>query len=1695
MVVETPRAAVRAWRDGLVNLDASNRLLNFRPTASGTLEIAGPAAPDIVSALRGDRDYGFLPAGARPEPGGLFRTGLTAVALGAQLRRLQRKTRQDFLDRGVAALHLAIGMLHWRDEEDVALTSPILLLPGELVTQGPADVPRLRVRGEDPVVNPALALRLRRMGITMPGVDGLAGLDVREYVASLRSCVDNRDWAVEETVLLSRFTFHKEAMYRDLLDNEARIVAHPLVEALAGRAGVVGGTGGAVGEPVDARRGGPVDVAGSGDPIRGGDGGAFGGGNEGALAGRNGSALGGGNGGVLAGGSGGALAGRNGGALGGGSGGALGGGSGGALGGGSGGALAGRSGGALGGGDGGALGGGDGGASSGRTGAESACGQPAQPHLTAVSSSGISPGGRRGGGWEPRESYTSEDLPLVLDADATQRACVEAALAGQSFVLDGPPGTGKSQTIANLIGCLLHAGKRILFVSEKAAALEVVRNRLAAVGLDPYLLELHSHKATRKEVARALATSLEPRVIEPAAQHDQERLDELRDLLNGYATAMNERREPLGRTLHEVLGDCARLTELPEVPVPCERPRELTPQAIHDALEAADDLTRCRRAAAEPKTFPWRGVVERAPLGETLRRAQSALHALAGAARQHTTIAEAFGATRPAQAGTLAMLVTHAARRPSAVADDWLTAPSLEPIGRAAERRSRRLADARRARAAVREAAGVEWHELPDLDPPAIEPPTLTAAGAEETVRRLAGEADALDELRAEAAATVARLGLPAVVTFADLTRFAELAELAARPHRPEPFWFGPGVLAGVSVAAAALRRCTEAVTAAEAECRRWFRDGIVEQPVEQLADRLAHEHRGLRKLLGAYRRDWDAVAAHAHASVSPAEAVAHVGAAVAWQRALRERAAAEQQYGPLLGRYWRGDAPLHEALHLAGEIMRRTPPDALPAVADQLCRPVPDPRLARTAARVRALARRESAADTPQDAAARRRDRLGPLLEVAAALHAFARALGRDAGLEEARQLARLRRVAADEERVLADDYATAVAGLGVAAVHDDALEEAVMWARAARRLTSGIDRPLTGEQAAALHSDGGAAALTERFGAWEDARDAVVAAFAPERRAEVGELTDDYDGALLTGLLDDPGGQDQWLGYDRARRVLTTEAIAVSAGVPDDQVRPALHRALLAAWADAVIRDDDRLHPIGGLERDRLVEEFRGLDAALSGQAPATIAAAVEQRRAAARVPAEVMLLRREGMKETRHLAVRDLIGRTRQTVQSGKPCFLMSPLAVSQFLPADLEFDVVVFDEASQIAPADAINCLYRASAVIVAGDDRQLPPTSFFTRTDTDADGSDVNDFQSILELAKGCGKFPVRGLGWHYRSRHEALIAFANNQFYEGRLRTFPGANADPETGVELIPARGVYRRGTKRDNPVEAEMVAERIVSCLTTRPELSYGVVTFSVAQAEAIEAALDRATVRHPGLDRLLDGDRLSGFFVKSLESVQGDERDVMIFSIGYGRDEQGRITTHFGALNQANGWRRLNVAITRARRRVEIISSVRARDIPESANEGVRHLAAYLDYAERGAAALPGRLPATDPFVASVLETVCSWGYRARARIGLDGYRVDVGVRHPTPAGGYILGIECDGPRYGSIGSARDRDRLAGEVLTGLGWQLHRVWGAAWHRDRAGEEARLRKAIERAIGSLPSAGPRPYRRVESLGLRLVP
>jgi hypothetical protein len=340
----------------------------------------------------------------------------------------------------------------------------------------------------------------------------------------------------------------------------------------------------------------------------------------------------------------------------------------------------------------------------------------------------------------------------------------------------------------------------------------------------------------------------------------------------------------------------------------------------------------------------------------------------------------------------------------------------------------------------------------------------------------------------------------------------------------------------------------------------------------------------------------------------------------------------------------------------------------------------------------------------------------------------------------------------------------------------------------------------------------------------------------------------------------------------------------------------------------------------------------------------------------------------------------------------------------------------------------------------------------------------------------LELARGT--FRVLELGWHHRSKHEALFAFPNLAYYEGKLVGMPRAYPqEPDHGVEMHFVDGIFRRQTTADNPIEADAVAERVLHHYLTRPGKSLGVVTLSVAQADAIDEAVRRVMSAHAEVAPLLTvDDRLSGFFVKSLEAIQGDVRDVIVLSVGYGYDENDKISTNFGALNRPHGWKRLNVAMTRARERVEVVASIHSSDVPDMGNESVRHLKAYLEYAE-GAAATLGRDPSdtedSTPFEAAVLEAVRDWGFRARRRVTAGGHVIDVAVLQPDDEKDvFALGIELDGPGYRGIPSVRDRDRLRYEELRDLGWHMHRVWSTAWYLDPAEEQARLHAAIRRAL-----------------------
>lgn len=444
---------------------------------------------------------------------------------------------------------------------------------------------------------------------------------------------------------------------------------------------------------------------------------------------------------------------------------------------------------------------------------------------------------------------------------------------------------------------------------------------------------------------------------------------------------------------------------------------------------------------------------------------------------------------------------------------------------------------------------------------------------------------------------------------------------------------------------------------------------------------------------------------------------------------------------------------------------------------------------------------------------------------------------------------------------------------------------------------------------------------------------------------------------------------------------------------------------------------------------------------------------------------------------------MPLRKLFSTAGDVIQAIKPCFMMSPISVAQYLaPGAIEFDLVVFDEASQVEPADAYGAIARGRQLLLVGDERQLPPTNFFSKIEEeDSSGGDgdlaVGDLESVLAL--GAVRLPRRcRLRWHYRSRHESLIEFSNEQFYaDAPLRIFPS----PHTGRDELGLAfrfvegGVYKRGAGQHNPVEAAEVAAEVMRHATERPELSLGVGAFSISQQRAIQDELERLRreASDDRVERFFAAHPEEPFFVKNLETIQGDERDVILLSVGYGPDDAGRLTMNFGPLNRDGGWRRLNVLVTRARQRCVLFSSFRADQMNLGGTQarGVVALKEYLYYAEHGRMTSTGTSTGRhdSPFEADVCRALRERGWEVHAQVGAAGFAIDLAVVDPERPGRYLLGVECDGATYHSSATARDRDRLRQAVLEGLGWTLYRIWSTDWFHRREQVLDRLLARLE--------------------------
>lgn len=574
-----------------------------------------------------------------------------------------------------------------------------------------------------------------------------------------------------------------------------------------------------------------------------------------------------------------------------------------------------------------------------------------------------------------------------------------------------------------------------------------------------------------------------------------------------------------------------------------------------------------------------------------------------------------------------------------------------------------------------------------------------------------------------------------------------------------------------------------------------------------------------------------------------------------------------------------------------------------------------------------------------------------------------------------------------------------------------------------------------------------------------------------------------------------------EEWIDFRSIRKLCNEEGLSDFIDkiqlmkVHNTLIVPIFFKRFYRLWLDSILPDYPAINNFRRRNQEERINNFKKLDLLQLSIARSRI-----REKLISKLPdvndvassfGEVSILKHELNKQRKIMPLRKLFMAIPNLLMSLKPCLMMSPLSVSLFLQGDsYNFDIVIFDEASQVCTEDAIGAIIRGKQVVIAGDSKQLPPTNFFSSTTSDSDFDsfededesyeDIDGYESILDEAVTV--LPERSLKWHYRSRHEHLIAFSNAKIYNNNLITFPSSvDKMPDNGVEYVYAEnGVYDRGGKKNNIIEAKKVAELVFKHIKNHPNRSLGVVTFSESQQQAVETIIRQMRINNQEYENFFNEEKEEAFFVKNLENVQGDERDTIIFSIGYAKDSNGLMYMNFGPLSKSGGYRRLNVAITRAKYNIKLVGSIRPTDIniDKTNSKGVKMLRSYIEFAINGMKALeqenicPNSVEVESPFEEAVYDFLVEKGFLVSTQVGCSGYRIDIAIRHPQLTGRFVLGIECDGATYHSARTARERDRLRQSILEDMGWKIYRIWSTDWIKDPVTEGAKLVEIVNKAI-----------------------
>ncbi len=1634
------------WKKKLLDLGKRNRLVNFKETKRSNISIVAPDYQTLFKRLIQDEKSLSFPyplekmliENSEDQDikilDGDLKTNKAISEQQKTLKVLRQRAKTCLEEQGINSLYLTFGMITWKESDDsnVFLNSPLVLVPVTITIESISDPYYIQLHEDEIVVNPSLNYKFENdFGIVLPEFDG-AEDSITEYINKMTAIAKKNDWLVTTDVHLTLLSFLKINMYKDLDDNKDKIVSNPIIKALSGHKSEF------LSIPIDFNN---YDHDSRTRPI---------------------------------------------------------------------------------------------------------------------------------------------DTFQVVDADSSQKDAILLSKNGLSFVLQGPPGTGKSQTITNIIAESIADGKKVLFVSEKMAALEVVKKRLHEVGLEDFCLSLHSHKANKKDILNQLnkTLSIQKKTLREDVLYELSALEKKTKELNEYVKQLHTKCKPLDISLYEANGRLAKLSKTNDVIFNIDNLAVTDITLLNKYKYLLSELSKTiGKRSEEYSENPWYGCNVAYPTHELRNDIQVNLSELSlqinSLENTYKEIVQRTGAFIVPSSNNISVITEslELCAQTEGFPKHWIDADVERPSANPKPIESLldisntlSLTELANYASGKQELLNNNLSNIFDVYDEAIlkinpskllinldnNNDTLNIIGRivgepswrdlkikdillfinnqrktlEDFSEKLQTAKDACTELTMQ-------YGIIKPESFEELTKINGLLQLIANNPLPTQSWFDDNKDSVIDAMIDELPGAYVEVDLITQSILSGYNKEIFNIDYANILFRFNTEYTGAFKLLkGSYRTDRKYVIGYSkspNVKMTDNEIIQLLNKLMQLNEKNQWIESQKPMVLELLGdlymeAYTKWDllktnrqrikdiksyfgrnkiSPQLKQVLIDGNVQK------LDVFAEVISRAVEN-TIVEEVSRIYGEQIGSKSIDSLIDT-------INRIVTSVHSINADLQLLvsrSKDSAYAEntsintisyhislVENIIEIRKWFSDYQSELESNFGYLYAGLDT---NWEKILTTLNYVKDFKRvmdeisLSSVFVNEVSRNEGVASWSNDLASRLKVHKASINDKLNWFADLFDEGKELydySVYQLSDKIQKCLHNiNLL------EEWIDFRSIRQQCCDLGLGQyidkvqEMKVPANEVVETFFKRFYRLWIDCFMPQYTAVNSFRTRSHEALIKEFSKLD-----KMQLSVARLRILERLISKLPNmdfatssvdEVGVLKRELTKQRKIMPLRRLFKAIPNLLTSLKPCLMMSPLSVSLFLQADgYCFDTIIFDEASQVCTEDAVGAIMRGKQIIIAGDRNQLPPTNFFTATLTDSDfdveldDEDFDDsdaFDSILEEATNA--IPERTLKWHYRSRHEHLIAFSNAKIYNHELITFPSnIEKTPDNGVEYVYVEnGVYDRGGKKDNVNEANRVAELVFEHFVKHPNRSLGVVTFSEAQQQAVDNAITQLRYQAPQFEKFFDEEKEEAFFIKNLENVQGDERDTIIFSIGYAKDPNGVMYMNFGPLSRNGGHRRLNVAITRAKYNVKLVGSIHPTDIKtENTNSlGVKMLRQYIEFAINGASTLQNELQYSStidvesPFEEAVYDFLVKNGYNVATQVGCSGYRIDMAVKHPTLSGVFVLGIECDGATYHSTRTARERDRLRQTVLEDIGWKIFRIWSTDWIKDPINQGECLLNAVNRAI-----------------------